>query len=84
MALKKTVFFEMMWAFLCFVKVTWCLQRGIDRIGFGSHGHVRKSPNHAKEELFGFSQNQIEKLLVQNEAESYYGAFGHICSINLQ
>ena len=35
----------------------------IDHIGFWSFGQVQKSGNHENEE------NEIEKLLVQNEAE---------------
>ena len=31
--------------------------------------------------VLGFSQNQIEKLLTKDEAEQFYGAFGHIFSI---
>ena len=32
--------------------------------------------NHENEGGLGLSHNQIEKLLVQNEAEYFYGAFG--------
>ena len=38
-------------------------------IGLGSHGHVPKSGNHEHEGVFWFSQSEIEKLLVQNEAK---------------
>ena len=37
-------------------------------IGFGSHGHVQKSDNHENDGFPGFSQSEIDKLLVQNEA----------------
>ena len=51
----------------------------------GSHGFQRvptwldptgsKNPEIMKIEVFGFSHNEIEKLLAQNEAEYLHGAF---------
>ena len=41
-----------------------------------------ENPEIIEMRVSGFSHNQIEKLLVQSEAE-YYGAFKHIFSINL-
>ena len=38
-------------------------------IVFGSHGHVPKSENHEHEGCSGFSQSEIEQLIVQNGAE---------------
>ena len=35
----------------------------------GSHGHVRKSEQHKHEGVLGFPHHEIEKLLIQNEAE---------------
>ena len=40
----------------------------INNIGLGSRGHVPKSENRESEGL-SFSHNEIEQLLVQNEAE---------------
>ena len=40
----------------------------INKNGVGSHGHVQKFRNH-RNEFCGFSYNQIEKLLIKNEAE---------------
>ena len=37
-------------------------------IGFGSHGHVHQVRQIWKWRLFGFSQSEIEKFLVPNEA----------------
>ena len=34
--------------------------------------------------IFGLSHNEIEKLLVPNEAEYFHGAFGHSFSISFQ
>ena len=45
-------------------------------IGFGSRGHNQKSEKHANDGGLGFFQDWIEKVLVRNEAESFYGAFG--------
>ena len=49
----------------------------INDIGFWGSG------GHDESEGFRFSHEQIEKLQVQIEAESYYGAFRHIASMNL-
>ena len=49
----------------------------INNIGCAAQGHVQKSRKH-ENEGFQFFHNQIEKLLVQNEAEYFYGAFKHI------
>ena len=41
----------------------------MDIIGFGSHGHVRQVQEPQKWGVLEFSNNEIEKLLVQNETE---------------
>ena len=38
-------------------------------ISFGAENHVQKSRNHENDGFSGFPNNEIGKLLIQNEAE---------------
>ena len=42
-------------------------------IGFGSHGHARQVQKQQNEMVFEISNNEPEKLLVQNETEQLSG-----------
>ena len=44
-------------------------------IGLGSHGHVQKSRNHGNDGFSDFPKRHPKRLLVENEAESFYRAF---------
>ena len=50
-------------------------------IDFGSRGHVQKARNHEHEGALCFFSNESYKLLVPNEAEQFYRAFGLIVLI---
>ena len=50
-------------------------------IGFGSQGHIRKSPTHANYLFSVFVNMKSKKILIQNEAE--YRACGLFFSIYL-
>ena len=52
------------------------LDLGVSKIEHNVMGTSTKSANHAKSGVSGFSQSGIEKLLVQIEAEEFYGASG--------
>ena len=41
----------------------------MNTIDFGAENHVQKSRNHENDGFSGFPNNEIGKLLIQNEAE---------------
>ena len=53
----------------------------IDNIGFGSHGHVRKSENHANDGFLGSPQKKL-KMKQNNYTELSGYSFNNICSEN--
>ena len=66
----------MVWVFSDYFEVSW----GILVSGLGD---TSENPEIIEMKVFGFSHKQIEKLLVLNEAESFYGAFKHIIAKDL-
>ena len=64
---------ECVWIFLGLLKVTWCLQ--IKNNWFWESWSRPLGPTSIKKEVWGFSKNDIEKLLLQSDAESLCGVF---------
>ena len=75
---KKNSFWKLFDIFVIFVEVSWCLQR--KKLVWGV---MDTSENSEIMKMRRFPHNEIKKLLVPNEAEQFYGAFGHIFSLYL-
>ena len=58
----------MIWDFLELFEASWCLRNSSKRF-LGVIGTSTKSENPENDRLEGFSQNEIEKSLIQDEAE---------------